>query len=74
MDNEKKYIKNFLKYSKEMDLLSAIDKAIAVDLLGESFIEKLGADQKEVISFAVIVNNYLKLSQLRQQLEFTAKK
>ena len=46
MDNEKKYIKNFLKYSKEMDLSSAIDKAIAVDLLGESFIEKLGADQR----------------------------
>lgn len=62
MKNHDKYIKNAMRYYEDgMPIDEAVDKAIAVDLLGEDLIDRIGEDGPAVINFTRIVNNYLNL-------------
>lgn len=64
MRNREEYLKNTMKYFQEgMDIVSACDRAIAVDYLGEEFINGLGEDAPQVINFINIIQRYVVLDE-----------
>lgn len=69
MKNHDIYLENCLEYSSEgMDISSACDKAIAVDYLGEEFINGLGDNTAAVIHFVKIVHNYMVMEEKLKEL------
>ena len=75
MRNKEEYLKNFMKYHKEdgLSLDEAIDKAMAVEWVGEKFIEDVGEDAPQVINFINISRKYTVLDKQIKELKENGK-
>lgn len=62
MKDHDKYIKNVIRYYEDgMPIDEAIDKAIAIDYLGEDLIQNAGEDTQTLLGFVKVINNYINL-------------
>lgn len=68
--SDRKYIKNVFKYRKKgASLGEAVDKALAVEIVGERVIKRAGVDSDKVIKFVNIARNYMALNNKLAELK-----
>lgn len=61
--SDSKYVKNVFKYRKKgASLDDSVDKALAVEIVGEKVIKCAGVDSDKVIKFVNIARNYVALN------------